>query len=123
MPIYEYKCHDCGRRSTFLLLRIDPAFAPSCRHCQSARMSRLVSRVAVLQSEESHLERLADPSRLGDLDENNPQSVSRWMKRMGHELGGELGGDLDEMVDEAMEEETGDAGLSEGPEEGFNESD
>ena len=113
MPIYEFKCQDCGKRSSVLLLRIDPTFVPSCRHCQSPRVSRLFSRVAVLRSEESRLERLADPSKLGDLDEEDPQSVARWMKRMGKEMGEDTGGDFDEMVDQAMEEETGDEGLSE----------
>ena len=43
------------QRSSILLLRIDPAFVPSCRHCQSLRMTRLISKVVVLRSEESGL--------------------------------------------------------------------
>jgi hypothetical protein len=79
-------------------------------------MSRLISRVAVFRSEESRLERLADPSKLGDLDENDPQSVARWMKRMGKEMGEDIGDDFDEMVDGAMEEEAGGEGSLGGPE-------
>ena len=53
------------------------------------------------------MDALADPSRLSDLDENDPRSIGRWMKKMGQEMGDELGGeDLDEMVDE-MESEGG----------------
>ncbi len=121
MPIYEYKCQDCGKRSSILLLRIDPAFVPSCRHCRSARMTRLISKVAVLRSEESRLERLADASKLGDLNEEDPQSVARWMKRMGKEMGEDVGEDFDAMVDQTMEEEGGDEGLSEGSEEEYGE--
>ena len=68
-------------------------------------MARLISRVARVRSEESRLESLADPAKLGDIDENNPASMARWMKRMGKELGEDLGEDFDSMVDEAMEEE------------------
>ena len=51
------------------------------------------------------MESLADPSKLGDIDEKDPASMARWMKRMGKELGEDLGEDLDAMVDQAMEEE------------------
>ena len=47
------------------------------------------------------LDALADPSSLGDLNEDDPQSVARWMKKMGSEMGEDLGDD----VDEALEEE------------------
>jgi hypothetical protein len=82
-------------------------------------MSRLVSKVAVLRSEESRLESLADPSKLGDLDEDDPQSVARWVKRMGKEMGEDTGEDFDAMMDEAMEEGMGDEGFSEGSEEEY----
>jgi hypothetical protein len=68
-------------------------------------MTRLISRVARIRSEESRLESLADPSKLGGLDENDPASMARWMKRMGKEMGEDLGEDVDSMIDQAMEEE------------------
>jgi putative FmdB family regulatory protein len=104
MPIYEYRCEDCGKISEFLLMRIDEKLKPQCKRCQSKKMSRVLSRVRVLRSEESRMEGLADPSKWGDLDENNPKSMAKWMKRMGKELGEDVG-DVDEMMDEAMQEE------------------
>jgi hypothetical protein len=68
-------------------------------------MTRLISRIARVRSEESRLESLADPSKLSGLDENDPASMARWMKRMGKELGEDMGEDFDAMVDEAMAEE------------------
>ena len=59
---------------------------------------RLVSRVAVLKSEESRLEDLTDPSSMGDLDENDPKSMARWMRKMGSEMGEDVGPEFDEMV-------------------------
>jgi hypothetical protein len=67
-------------------------------------MEKLVSRVAVRKSDESRLERLADPSSLTGLDESDPKSVARWMKKMGREMGEEAGEDFDQEVDKAMEE-------------------
>ncbi len=115
MPIYEYRCRDCGKKSTFITLSIKSALTPKCRKCGSANMAKLVSRVAVSRSEESRLESLADPSKLGGLDENDPKSLARWMKRMGKEMGDEMGEDFDQSVDEAMEEaEKKDEGIESG---------
>ncbi len=105
MPIYEYLCQDCGKVSSFLVLNIREPHQPCCQRCQSGKMTRLISRVARVRSEESRLESLADPSKLGALDEKDPASMARWMRRMGKEMGEDLGEDLDSMVDEAMEEE------------------
>ena len=115
MPIYEYLCQDCGKVSSYIVLNIRDAFHPQCKRCQSDRMNKLISRVARVRSEESRLESLADPSKLGDLDENDPASMARWMKRMGKEMGEDLGEDVDSMVDQAMEEEMAGRGEDTGP--------
>ncbi len=105
MPIYEYRCEDCGRISEFLLIRTDETFLPQCKRCKSKKMSRVLSRVRVVRSEESRMESLADPSKWGGLDENDPKSMAKWMKMMGKEMGGEEGMDVDQMVDEALDEQ------------------
>jgi len=105
MPIYEYRCEDCGKISEFLLIKTGDPLIPQCKRCKSKKMSRILSRVRVVRSEESRMESLADPSKWGGLDEKDPKSMARWMKRMGKEMGEDMGEDVDQMVDEAMEEE------------------
>jgi len=107
MPIYEYRCDDCGKISEYLLIKTNESFIPQCRRCKSKKMSRVLSRVRVVRSEESRMESLADPSKWSGLDENDPKSMARWMKRMGKEMGEDTGEDVDQMVDEAMEEDMG----------------
>lgn len=108
MPIYEFRCEDCERISDFLILSVHESFDPICKYCKSRRMSRLISRVRVLRSEESRMESLADPSKWGGVDENDPASVARWMKKMGREMGEDVSDEeIDEMVDGAMEETKG----------------
>jgi len=63
-----------------------------------------MSRFATVKSEDARLDALADSSSLGDLDENNPSSVARFMKKMGREFGDDMGEDFDSAVDEAMTE-------------------
>jgi len=105
MPIYEYQCNDCGKVSEFLIIKTGEAFTPQCKRCKSKKMTRVLSRVRVVRSEESRMESLADPSKWSGLDEKDPKSMARWMKKMGKEMGEEMGEDLDQMVDEVMEEE------------------
>ena len=104
MPIYEYRCEECGKTSEFLQIRTDETLVPQCKRCKGGKMSRVLSKVRVVRSEESRMDSLADPSKWGDLDENDPKSMAKFMKRMGKELGEDVGG-LDQMMDEAMEEE------------------
>lgn len=99
MPIYEYKCVNCGRISSVFVRTFGPPDNLVCSRCGKTDLRKLVSRVAVVRSEESRLESLADPSSFGDVDENDPRSVARWAKRMGREMGEDLGPEFDEMVE------------------------
>ncbi len=101
MPIYEYRCGGCQRRVSLYYQTFSAAerATPVCPHCESTDLSRLVSRVFTPKSEDARLEGLADPSALGDLDENDPKSVARWARKLGSEMGEDLGDDWGEMVD------------------------
>ena len=100
VPLYEYRCRKCRKRVTVLTLRVGEEVQPTCDRCGATELERLMSRFAMVRSEEDRLESLADPGNLGDLDESDPKSMARWMKKMGREMGDELGGDdLDAMVD------------------------
>jgi len=100
MPIYEYRCHACKRRVSILWRSLAEAQngVPRCPRCGGDQLTRLMSRVAVARSEEEHIESLLDPGSLGDLDENDPKSLGRWMRRMSREMGEDLGDEFDEVV-------------------------
>ena len=97
MPIYEYRCAECHKRSSFLVLSRSTETSLRCSHCQSLRLERLLSRFASPKSEEARMESFADDSALAGLDENDPGSMERLMKRMGNEMGAEAGDDLEAM--------------------------
>lgn len=103
MPIYEYYCEACKKTSSFLLLRVTEEVEPHCKHCASTAVKRVLSRVAVLRSEEKRMESLLDPAKLGDLDENDPRSMEKLMRRMGSELGDEMGEGFEEEMGETLE--------------------
>ena len=76
-----------------------------CPKCHGKNVERLMSRFRTVRSQESRLEKMADPSSLAGLDEKDPASVARWAKRMGQEMGEDLGEDFDDMVDQAADED------------------
>jgi putative FmdB family regulatory protein len=122
MPIYEYFCPHCNGRFQKLVYGFSDPAGLACPRCGAADVRRAVSRVAVLKSEESRADALADPSMLAGLDENDPRSIARWAKKLGKELGDEAGEDWDEMVDQMLEEELDGAGEEEAGEGGAKKS-
>lgn len=105
MPIYEYACAQCHGRFQRLIAGFTTPTDLRCPRCGAADVQKAVSRFAVMQSEESRLDALADPSSLAGLDENDPASIARWAKKMGKEMGEDMDEDWDQMVDEMLEEE------------------
>lgn len=101
MPIYEYRCHDCQRRVSVWWRTFSDAETGTarCPRCAGENLTRQVSRVRVIRSEESRMEDLADPASFGDLDENDPRSIARWMRKMSDETGEDLGSEFEEVVD------------------------
>ena len=100
MPIYEYRCHDCRRRvSIFFRSFSEIADEPACPRCGGTHLSRLISRVAMVRSEEGRLDDLSDPSMLDGLDEDDPKSIARWMRKMSAETGEEMPQEFDEVID------------------------
>ena len=102
MPIYEFECKDCHRKTTALVMSRERIGEVRCRRCGSANLEKLFSRFATPKSEDARLESLADPSAMAGVDENDPQSVARFMKRMGKEMGEDFGDDIDQAIEEEM---------------------
>jgi len=102
MPIYEFECKTCGKKSGYLVMSRERVDEVRCKKCGSAELERLWSRFSSPKSEEARLESLADPSAMSGIDENDPQSVARYMKKMGKEMGEDLGEDFDQALEEGM---------------------
>ncbi len=97
MPVYEYRCPACKKKSTVFFRSFSQVSdtSPTCSHCGGGGLIRLISRVARLRSGDD----IAALDDLGSVDENDPRSMSRWLRRAGQELGDEAGPELQEMVD------------------------
>lgn len=100
MPIYEFRCQDCGRlvRLSFTYDEYDEA-RPQCTNCDSINLRRLISRVALAKSEESRFDAMDPDSMLAGLDEEDPKSVGRFMRKMSQDMGEDMGDEFNEVVD------------------------
>jgi len=101
MPIYEYQCKECGQKARKFwrsFAAVDDA-SLQCPRCGAYSFQRLVSRVAFVRSEDARLEDLADPTSLAGLDEEDPKSLGRWLRKMGSEMGEEMPPEFDEVID------------------------
>ena len=100
MPRYDYRCQSCKKRSVIFQTYAEYGRKKvKCPHCGSTELQRLIGRVRIARSEESRLDELSDPSDWGDVDENDPRSMARMMRKMGSELGEDMPGEFDEVVD------------------------
>jgi putative FmdB family regulatory protein len=101
MPLHEYACKDCGKKDTRLVLKKGDEEALKCRHCGSAQLKRLISRVAIHRTESDRMADL-DTSRQPDESyySDNRNIGLRAKKRM-KELGVDLGDAFEEKLEKA----------------------
>ena len=101
MPIYEYFCLDCRKRVSVFFRTFSEASddAARCPRCEGAHLRRLVSRVAVLKSEDARLDDMADPSFMAGLENEDPRALAGFMRKMSDEMGEPLDAEMSEMVD------------------------
>jgi putative FmdB family regulatory protein len=100
MPIYEYYCFDCRKRVAVFFRSMSTASddAARCPHCEGAHLRRMVSRVAVLKSEDSRMEEMADPSMMSGLESEDPRALASFMRKMSNEMGEPLDAEMNEVL-------------------------
>lgn len=118
MPVYEYRCPKCGRKWNKIWMSLPDAGEEAglrCRSCGTGGLKRLFSPFARPRSDEERLARLADGSALAGLDESDPRSLARIMRRMSEETGEPLEGEEQEMLERMEAGEIPDDDAAGGP--------
>ena len=123
MPIYEFRCQDCRRpvRLFISFAEYDTA-VPTCPHCHSQNLKRRIGRIAVAKSEDTRMDAMMDDSALAGLDEDDPKSIGRFMRKMSNEMGEDMGDEFDEVVDRLESGESPDSIESSMPDLGSGDS-
>ena len=99
MPSYNYRCQDCKRRfEVYLSYDEYDKQEVHCTNCNSLNVQRQIGRIRIAHSEESRLEKMADPANLDGL-EDDPKALAKMMRQMGSEMGEDMGTEYDEVLD------------------------
>ena len=101
MPIYEYRCADCRKKVSVFFRSFSAADHEQarCPICHGTRLTKMVSKVRVIRGAASaNIEDGFDDSMLDDLNENDPRSLGRMMRRMADETGEDMGPEFGEVI-------------------------
>jgi len=104
MPIYEFACQNCRRRSSFLIRDISVPFAPKCSICGSTDLSRVVSGFAYHKSLKTVWEESGEPTaHPGDDYYRDPRNIGRWVEKKFQDMGQEMPSQIQEEIRAARE--------------------
>ena len=106
MPIYEYLCRDCDRRTEVYFRSRRTAKPPLCGHCGGKRTRRALSRFATPLTEQQVRERHGTPAPGAGPDAyRDPRQIGRWAEERIAELGVDMPAEARTMIDAARDGE------------------
>ena len=100
MPVYEYHCTACGRRSSRLFKTLAAVVHPDCPHCGQSNLQRLFSRPTLLRGGRPDYDDFGgddlgtDDAGLAELmpglESGDPRSLARMTRHMSEEIGEDI---------------------------------
>ncbi len=106
MPIYEFRCADCGKVTNFFTRKINTDVVAPCEHCGSAKTSRMMSKFGRTYTRADIIERYGDPSDSNNPDAyRDPRQIGSWVEKRFEEYGMDLPDGAREMIDAARDGE------------------
>ena len=93
MPIYEYLCSKCNTIYQFLIREGRMESELECPKCKICDLERVMSRFSSGSSKSRSDDEMA--SEFANIDENDPRSMARAVRKMADEMGEDLGPELE----------------------------
>ncbi len=107
MPIYEFRCGNCARVSTFFLRSIsaalEPSWEPSCDHCHSTDMQRRMSSFTMGKTTQSVHGQYPSSASAGMDYYSDPRNIGRHVEESFKQYGMDLPPSVRETIDAARE--------------------
>lgn len=102
MPVYEYRCNQCQRKfSRLILTTANATVTVVCGHCDSNSVTKLISTVVVHRSDASRLADLDVSKQQGDDFYRDRRNVGLWAQSQLQRRGIEPGSQFEEIVEKA----------------------
>ena len=106
MPIYEFRCQACEKKSSVLVRKLTVPNKPVCPACGSHEMTRLISGFAYHKSLQTIHEESGEPSgNAGDDYYKDPRNIGRWTEKKFQQMGLDMPAEIKEEIDAAREGE------------------
>ena len=107
MPIYEYRCQDCGRVSSFFVRSISSQVTAVCSYCGSGDMSRRMSSFALGKTVSSVHEQFAPGSEHRSPEYyQDPRNIGRNVEAAFDKFGVDMPQSVRDNIDAARSGET-----------------
>lgn len=103
MPVYEYRCAQCGKRFSALIGMTAEPDDSRCPHCQGLDTSKLISRPGRFRSEDARIDEVAD--RMESMSEpDSPTEMREAMREMGKALDDDVSDEMEELFEADLSE-------------------
>lgn len=103
MPIYEFRCVNCGKVSSFLTRSMGGALDPSCRYCQSRDMQRRMSSFSLGKTLRPVHQQYPSASPSGRDYYSDPRNIGRHVEDSFKQYGMDLPQSVRNTIDAARE--------------------
>lgn len=105
MPVYEYICQACKRRTSVFVRKIGQEVSPVCASCGGRDLSRAFSSFAYHKSMATIHEESGSPDTAGPDYYSDPRNIGRWTESKFEQYGMEMPSQVKEMIQSAREGE------------------
>ena len=105
MPIYEYMCGPCRKKTSVFVKKIGESVDPACPSCGGREMKRVFSSFAHHKSMAAIHEQSGSPDAAGPDYYKDPRNIGRWTEKKFQEFGMEVPSQVQEMIQSAREGE------------------
>lgn len=97
MPVYAYRCEDCGKNFEKRLTYAEFDIAkPDCPACGSLRLTRRLNRIRTIQSDQFRI--FAEASAKAESPDTDARALGRMMREMKAESGAKVAPEYDEVA-------------------------
>jgi putative FmdB family regulatory protein len=103
MPVYEYRCDACDHVSAIFVRSVRAELHPTCEHCGSDRLKRLVSRLSRVKNDQQVMDDLGMPGPDGTIED--PRQIGRWVESRFEDYGMDVPDETREMIEAARDGE------------------
>ncbi|MBM3142662.1 MAG: hypothetical protein FJ005_06410 [Chloroflexi bacterium] len=106
MPVYEFFCPTCRKKSSFLTMSPSSPFEPKCSSCGSTDVARVISTFAYHKSINTIHEESGEPSMFPSPDYyKDPRNIGRWVEKKFQDMNMELPSEIQQKIQAAREGE------------------